>query len=116
MKTFMADDMSMNPSRDDFAALLDETLGGRDFAEGSVVNGKVVGIEKDFAIIDVGLKTEGRVQLREFGLGEDGKPTVKTGDTVEVFLERVENAMGEAVISRDKAKREEAWTRLEGVY
>ncbi|MFN3521118.1 MAG: 30S ribosomal protein S1 [Phenylobacterium sp.] len=112
----MADDMSLNPTRDDFAALLDQSLGGRDFMEGSVVHGKIVGIEKDFAIIDVGLKTEGRVPLKEFGLDEAGKPTVTTGDTVEVFLERVENAMGEAVISRDKARREEAWTRLEGVY
>ena len=112
----MADDMSLNPSRDDFSALLDEAFGGRDFAEGSVVHGKIVAIEKDFAIVDVGLKTEGRVALKEFGVGEDGKPTVKAGDTVEVFLERVENAMGEAVISREKAKREEAWTRLEGVF
>jgi small subunit ribosomal protein S1 len=112
----MADDISLNPSRDDFAALLDASMGGRDFMEGTVVKGAVVGIEKDFAIIDVGLKTEGRVSVKEFGIGEDGKPTLKVGDTVEVFLERVENAMGEAVISRDKARREEAWTRLEGVY
>ena len=111
----MADDMSMNPTRDDFAALLDEAMGGRDFVEGQVVQGKVVGIEKDFAIIDVGLKTEGRVSLKEFG-APDGKPQVQVGDTVEVYLERVENAMGEAVISREKARREEAWTRLEGVF
>jgi small subunit ribosomal protein S1 len=116
MKDSMADTMSMNPSRDDFAALLDEVLGGRDFAEGTVVQGKVVGIEKDFAIVDVGLKTEGRIQVKEFGVDAAGKPTVKIGDTVEVFLERVENALGEAVISRDKARREEAWTRLEGVF
>jgi small subunit ribosomal protein S1 len=112
----MTDVMSMNPTRDDFSALLDETFGGRDFAEGTVVQGKVVGIEKDFAIIDVGLKTEGRILMKEFGVDDAGKATVKIGDTVEVFLERVENAMGEAVISRDKARREEAWTRLEGVY
>ncbi len=108
--------MSLSPSRDDFAALLDESLGGRDFMEGTVVKGLVVGIEKDFAIIDVGLKTEGRVLLKEFGGEDDSKAVVAVGDTVEVFLERVENAMGEAVISRDKARREEAWTRLEGVY
>ena len=106
----------MSPSRDDFAALLDEVLGGRDFAEGTVVQGKVVAIEKDFAIIDVGLKTEGRIGLKEWDAGPDGKPSVKVGDTVEVFLERLENALGEAVISREKAKREEAWTRLEVVY
>jgi small subunit ribosomal protein S1 len=107
--------MSMNPSRDDFSALLDESMGGRDFMEGQVVQGKVVAIEKDIAIIDVGLKTEGRVSLKEFG-DEEGKDPIKVGDTVEVFLERVENAMGEAVLSRDKARREEAWTRLEAVY
>ena len=111
----MADDMSMNPTRDDFSALLDESLGGRDFMEGQVVQGVVVAIEKDIAIIDVGLKTEGRVSLKEFG-EEEGKDPIKVGDTVEVFLERVENAMGEAVLSRDKARREEAWTRLEAVY
>ena len=113
----MADDMSLSPSRDDFAALLDESLGGRDFMEGQVVHGLVVAIEKDFAIIDVGLKTEGRVSLKEFGIGEgESKDPPKVGDSVEVFLERVENAMGEAVISREKARREEAWTRLEVVY
>ena len=110
----MADDMSMNPSRDDFAALLEEALGGRDLAEGSVVHGLVTGIEKDFVIVDVGLKTEGRIAIKEFA--EPGKELPKKGDTVEVFLERVENAMGEAVISREKAKREEAWTRLEVVF
>jgi small subunit ribosomal protein S1 len=114
----MADDLSLNPSRDDFAALLDESMGGAggDFAEGTVINGIVVGIEKDFAIIDVGLKTEGRILIKEFGVDDAGKPTLKIGDTVEVFLERLENALGEAVISREKAKREEAWTRLEGVF
>src|SRR3954451_16970678 len=112
----MADDMSMNPSRGDFEALLAESMGGRDFAEGTVVQGRVAAIEKDFAIIDVGLKTEGRIPVKEFGVDDDGKATVKVGDTVEVFLERIENALGEAVISRDKARREEAWTRLEAVY
>ncbi|MEJ0064627.1 MAG: 30S ribosomal protein S1 [Caulobacteraceae bacterium] len=112
----MADDLSMNPTRDDFAALLDESLGRGDFQEGTVVKGIVAAIEKDFAIIDVGLKTEGRIPVKEFGVDDDGKATLKVGDTVEVFLERVENALGEAVISREKARREEAWTRLEGVY
>jgi small subunit ribosomal protein S1 len=113
----MADDMSFNPSREDFAALLDETFAGRDIMEGSVVQGRVVGIEKDIAIVDVGLKTEGRIPIKEFGAGSDSeKEAVKVGDTVEVYLERVENAMGEAVISREKARREEAWTRLEGVF
>ncbi len=109
----MADTLS--PSRDDFAALLDEQLQGRDLGEGQVVHGRVVGIEKDIIIIDVGLKTEGRIPAREFGQGE-GAVIPKVGDDVEVYLERVENALGEAVISRDKARREEAWTRLEVVF
>ncbi|HEX3916994.1 MAG TPA: 30S ribosomal protein S1 [Caulobacteraceae bacterium] len=112
----MADDLSMNPTRDDFAALLDDSMGRGDFQEGTVVKGHVAAIEKDFAIIDVGLKTEGRIPVKEFGVDDDGKATLKVGDTVEVFLERIENALGEAVISREKARREEAWTRLEGVY
>lgn len=102
-----------NPSRDDFAALLDESLHGRDMLEGQVVHGLVVGLEKDFVIVDVGLKTEGRISLKEFG---SDAANIKAGDTVEVYLERVENAMGEAVISREKARREEAWTRLEVVF
>ncbi|WP_409562084.1 30S ribosomal protein S1 [Hyphomicrobium sp. B1] len=105
----------LNPSREDFAALLAESLAKDDLFEGSVVKGKIVGIEKDMAIIDVGLKMEGRVAMKEFGVG--GKPgDLKVGDTVEVYLERVENALGEAVLSRDKARREESWTRLERLY
>src|SRR4029079_914104 len=105
----------MNPSREDFAALLAENLAKDDLFEGSVVKGKIVGIEKDMAIIDVGLKMEGRVAMKGFGL--NGQPSdLKVGDTVEVYLERVENALGEAVLSRDKARREESWTRLERLY
>jgi small subunit ribosomal protein S1 len=102
----------MNPTRDDFAALLNETLSKDDAFEGSVVKGKITAIEKDLAVIDVGLKMEGRVPLREFSI--PGKPQeLKVGDTVEVYLERIENALGEAVLSREKARREESWTRLE---
>ena len=112
----MTDVQNFNPTREDFEALLDESLGGRDFHEGAVVQGTVVAVEKDFAVVDVGLKTEGRIALKEFGGGIDGVKPVAVGDIVEVFLERVENAMGEAVISREKARREEAWTRLEAVF
>jgi small subunit ribosomal protein S1 len=105
----------MNPTRDEFAAMLTESLSKDDVFEGSVVKGKIVGIEKDMAVIDVGLKMEGRVPMKEFGIG--GKPgDLKIGDTVEVYLERVENALGEAVLSRDKARREESWTRLEKMF
>jgi small subunit ribosomal protein S1 len=101
-----------SPSRDDFAAMLDESFAGGNLQESSVVKGKVVAIEKDMAVIDVGLKTEGRVALREFsGPGRDSE--IKVGDEVEVFLDRIENALGEAVLSRDKARREESWGKLE---
>jgi small subunit ribosomal protein S1 len=104
--------VSMNPTRDDFMSLLEESYSDRPVAEGQVVKGKVLAIENDLVIIDVGLKTEGRVALKEFAMpGKDAD--IKAGDTVEVYLERIENALGEAVLSRDKAKREEAWTRLE---
>ncbi|MDB5595484.1 MAG: ribosomal protein [Hyphomicrobiales bacterium] len=104
-----------NPTRDDFAALLDESYGENEAFEGTVVKGTVVAIEKDVAVIDIGLKTEGRVALREFtGPGREAAP--KVGDVVEVYLERVENALGEAVISRDKARREESWVKLEKAF
>src|SRR5204862_4895156 len=83
--------------------------------EGSVVKGIVVGIEKDLAVIDVGAKTEGRVALREFA-APGRQADLKVGDTVEVYLERVENALGEAVLSRDKARREESWGKLEQAF
>jgi small subunit ribosomal protein S1 len=101
-----------NPTRDDFAALLDQTLGGAESFEGRVVIGTVTGIENDLAIIDVGLKSEGRVPLREFAA--PGQPAdLKVGDEVEVYVDRVENANGEAMLSRDRARREAAWDKLE---
>ena len=103
------------PSREDFAALLEESFTQGSLQEGSVVKGKVVGIEKDLAVIDVGAKTEGRVPIREF-TGPGRQSELKVGDTVEVYLERVENALGEAVLSRDKARREESWGKLEKAF
>ena len=106
---------SYNPTRDDFAAMLDESFAGGNLQESSVVKGKVVAIEKEMAVIDVGLKTEGRVALREFA-GPGRESDLKVGDTVEVFLDRIENALGEAVLSRDKARREESWGKLEKAF
>ena len=100
------------PSREDFASMLDKLFLTGNLNEGSVIKGKVVGIEKDMAVIDVGLKTEGRISLREF-TGPGRQSEIKIGDEVEVYLERVENALGEAVLSRDKARREESWGKLE---
>jgi small subunit ribosomal protein S1 len=103
------------PSREDFAAMLEESFTSQSPQEGAVIKGKVVAIENDFAVVDVGLKTEGRVALKEFGLPGQ-PPNVNIGDEVEVYLERVENALGDAVLSRDKARREESWIRLEKAF
>ncbi len=103
------------PTREDFAKLLEESFTQGHLQEGAVVKGTVVGIEKDLAVIDVGAKTEGRVALREFA-GPGRQAELKVGDTVEVYLERVENALGEAVLSRDKARREESWGKLEKAF
>ena len=111
----MAQVSTAAPSREDFASMIEESFGNGNLQEGSVVNGTVVGIEKDVAVIDVGLKTEGRVALREF-TGPGRGAEIKVGETVEVYLERIENALGEAVLSRDKARREESWGKLEKAF
>src|SRR6202171_4140520 len=103
-------------SSSEFAALLDESLGGSTSFEGSVVKGTVIRIANDFVTIDVGLKSEGRVALREFSNGGMGAPEVKEGDVIDIFVDRMENKEGEAVLSRDKARREEAWTLLEKAF
>ena len=104
--------MSAATKMEDFASLLEESFAKNDLAEGYVAKGIITAIEKDVAIIDVGLKVEGRVPLKEFGAkARDG--SLKVGDEVEVFIERIENALGEAVLSREKARREESWGRLE---
>jgi small subunit ribosomal protein S1 len=103
------------PSREDFAAMLEQSFETQSPQEGSVIKGTIVSIENDFAMVDVGLKTEGRIPVKEFAM--PGVPAdIKVGDTVEVYLERVENALGEAVLSRDKARREESWIKLEKAF
>jgi small subunit ribosomal protein S1 len=104
---------SMPPANgESFAAMLEQSFGKSGSLEGKVVKGKIVAIEGDSAVIDVGLKSEGRVPMREFSL--NGLPSeLKVGDTVEVFLERMEGRDGEASLSRDKAKREESWGVLQ---
>ncbi len=104
------------PSRDDFAELLNEQLGGEDVSfEGRVVKGTVTGIENDLAVIDVGLKSEGRVPLKEFA-PPGQKAELSVGDEVEVYVDRIENVHGEAMLSRDRARREAAWDTLEAEY
>jgi small subunit ribosomal protein S1 len=100
---------------EDFAAMLDESLGQSQGFEGAVVQGRVVGLANDFVIVDVGLKSEGRIPLREFANGAQAA-NINVGDTVEVFVERMEDRNGEAMLSREKARREEAWTQLEKAF
>lgn len=104
-----------NHGTEDFAALLDETLGSDTGFDGSVVRGRIVRLTDDYAIVDVGLKSEGRVSLREFG-PPGVTPDVKPGDVLELYIERYEDRDGSIVLSREKARREEAWTALEGAF
>ena len=104
-----------NAATEDFAALLAETFSEDTSIEGSVVKGTVVDVSDDYVTIDVGLKSEGRVALKEFGIG--GQPgEVQVGDTVEVYVERMEDRDGQAMLSREKARREEAWVILENAF
>ncbi|MBL8685992.1 MAG: 30S ribosomal protein S1 [Alphaproteobacteria bacterium] len=100
---------------EDFAALLEESFGNRKNIEGTVVKGKVIRVENDLAIIDVGLKSEGRIALKEFASAGQ-TPEIKIGDEVEVYVERIEDRNGDALLSREKARREESWIQLENNY
>lgn len=103
------------PTTDDFAAMLEESFGPEGKFDGKVVTGTIIAVDKESATIDIGLKAEGRIPLKEFS-AHGQSPELKVGDKVEVFVERIENAKGEAMLSREKARREEAWTVLEKSY
>ena len=105
----------LNPSVDDFAALLEESMSKINLSEGNVIKGRVTAIENDFVIVDVGLKTEGRIPVREFKSAA-GPSVPEQGDNVDVYLDRVENSNGEAVLSREKARRQESWNKLEKLH
>ena len=107
--------ISERKSDEDFAALLEESLGAGQLSEGSVIKGTVLSVDGDNVLIDVGLKSEGRVPLKEFSTpGQTAE--IGVGDVVDVYLERMENRNGEAVLSRERARREEAWTQLETAF
>ena len=109
-------DVDMSESAlDEFEALLSESFGNEVSIEGSVVKGTIISIEGDSALIDVGLKSEGRVSLREF-TSPGQEHSLKAGDLVEVYVERMEDRNGEAMLSREKARREEAWVILERAF
>ncbi len=105
-------DITTIQQKESFSDLLDQSFQEMTSIEGSVVSGTVLSIEKDMILIDIGLKSEGRVPIREFGNNED-EINLKTGDTVEVYIERLEDSNGQAILSREKARREESWVNLE---
>jgi small subunit ribosomal protein S1 len=111
----MADTTTVTGGAENFAALLEESLRATETFEHAVVKGRVVGVEGDYALVDVGLKAEGRVPLKEFG-GHGSGAKVEIGDLIDVYVERIEDKNGEAVLSREKARREEAWTQLEKAF
>ena len=108
---------STNPlgTNEDFATLFKDSLLSSEKLEGTVIEGTVIAIENDAAVIDVGLKAEGRVPLKEF-TAPGATIQIKVGDKVEVFLDRLENRNGEAALSRERARREEAWVQLEKAF
>jgi len=108
-------DANVEMSDEDFAGMLEETFGEGELSEGSVVKGTVIAVEGDSVLIDVGLKSEGRIALREFG-PPGTSPAISPGDLIDVYLERIEDSQGEAMLSREKARREEAWTLLEKAF
>ena len=111
-ETDTAQDTAAPIVKENFADLLEESLGEDGRFEGRVVKGTIIAVENDDVLIDVGLKSEGRVPLKEFGnVGEE--LNIKDGDIVDVFVERYEDRDGIVRLSREKARREEAWTNLE---
>ncbi len=111
----MSTPTAADAATENFANLLAESFAENTAIEGSVVKGTVVGVSDDHVIIDVGLKSEGRVPLKEFAApGQDAE--IQVGDTVEVYVERMEDREGQAMLSREKARREEAWILLENAF
>ena len=100
-----------------FSAMLEETFKENQPLEGSVVKGTIIGIEGDVVLVDVGLKSEGRIPIKEFGKGEQGQDSsINVGEIIDIYLERMEDRNGEAMLSREKARREEAWTIMEKAF
>jgi small subunit ribosomal protein S1 len=111
-KDFM---QTQTPSRDDFAAMLDASMNKSASFEGRVVKGIITGFENDLVVVDVGLKSEGRIPVKEFG-PQGARPELNVGDEIDVYVDRIENAQGEAMLSRDRARREAAWDNLEKMH
>ena len=104
--------MASDTNKESFSALFEKSFENINSIEGSVVSGKVISIEKDLIVVDIGLKSEGRISKKEFG-SDDETSKIKPGDQVEVYIERLEDINGNTLLSREKARREEAWVQLE---
>ncbi|MBV8613088.1 MAG: 30S ribosomal protein S1 [Acetobacteraceae bacterium] len=115
MASFAAAQTQDHFKGENFASLLDQTLGRDSGFEGSVVTGRVVRLDDDVAVVDVGLKSEGRVALKEFA-SPGASAEIKPGDLIELYVERYEDRDGSIVLSREKARREEAWSNLEKAF
>ncbi|MDV2469013.1 30S ribosomal protein S1 [Acinetobacter chinensis] len=98
-----------------FAALFEESELNLNVEKGAVIQGVVVNIDSDWVTVDTGLKSEGIVDRAEF-LNEQRELEVQVGDTVDVVVEALDNGMGQTVLSREKAKRAETWTKLEKIF
>lgn len=116
LKDAMTQSDLYSPSLSEFSALLESSFFDKKAEEGSVVEGRIVAIQNDFVIVDVGLKTEGKIPLREFQVSGQAPDPIEVGSLVDVYLERIENSAGEAMLSREKARREESWIRLERLH
>ena len=110
-----AEENQFPATNENFADLLEESFKEEDRLQGRVVNGTILNIENDIVIIDVGLKSEGAITIKEFS-EPGGEVTIKIGDKIDVFVERYEGRDGTVMLSREKARREESWTVLEKAF
>lgn len=98
-----------------FKELFEESIAGTQFYPGAIINAKIIDIDTDYVTLNAGLKSEGIIPIEEF-YDKNGELEVSVGDTVEVALDSVEDGYGETLLSREKAKRQEAWRKLSKSY
>ena len=111
----MPDQVNTKISNDEYENLISQTLGEKSFKDKTIVKGKVVSVENDTVIIDVGLKSEGRIPISEFSRpGQDNE--IEVGESFEVFIENVDSANGETKLSREKAIKQNAWNNLQDSF
>jgi len=111
----MQKNLTKKITNSEYEKLITNSLQQKITKEKSIVNGKVIAIENDMAIVDVGLKSEGRIPLSEFARPRQ-KAEIKLGETLKVFIENVDGANGETKLSREKAIKQSAWNNLQDCY